>query len=44
LERHVARLVTVLVDRALERKPMPVEDLTAYIAARDLAEKTRSFP
>jgi hypothetical protein len=34
LERHVARLVSALVDPALERRPLPVETLADYVARR----------
>jgi hypothetical protein len=43
LERHVARLVAALVDPVLERRPVPVEDLTSYIVRKD-AEKADQAP
>jgi hypothetical protein len=35
MERHIAKLVTALVDPALERRLSPPEDLAAYIARKD---------
>jgi hypothetical protein len=43
LERHVARLVAALLDPVLERRPVPVEDLTTYIARKD-AEAAEDKP
>jgi hypothetical protein len=38
MERHIAKLVSALVDPALERKLAPPMDLTEYVAKKD-AEK-----
>jgi hypothetical protein len=40
LERHCAKLIEVLVNPALERRPQPVEDLTAYVARKDAEAAT----
>src|SRR4029077_13169322 len=35
LERHIAKLMLVLVDPTLERRPEPVETLADYVARKD---------
>jgi hypothetical protein len=44
LERHIARLMLALVDPALERRPEPVETLSAYVARRDAEQATDETP
>jgi hypothetical protein len=41
-ERHIAKLIQALVDPALERKPVEVEDLATYIERKDAEKATRS--
>jgi hypothetical protein len=40
LERHIAKLLLVLADPTLERRPEPVETLADYVARKDAEQAT----